>query len=110
MRKPDTRASQEAINISTSCDTVMVTECSFCGKPIGMYNTSFAVTFEESVFVNAPEEKKGVALEVLEADEFIRWCQYCNNTLILNKKQLVANSYVKELIDMLRIAKVELAL
>jgi len=67
----------------------MVIECSFCSKRIEQYEVSFAVTFEQSMFVGEDE------LEVLEADELRRWCQNCDNNLLLGEKISNINNNLK---------------
>ena len=70
----------------------MVIECSFCSKRIEQYEVSFALTSEKSMFVGEDE------LEVLEADELRRWCQNCDNNLLLGEKiSNINNNLIKEL-------------
>jgi len=67
----------------------MVIECSFCSKRIEQYEVSFALTSEKSMFVGEDE------LEVLEADELRRWCQNCDNNLLLGEKISNINNNLK---------------
>ena len=70
----------------------MVINCSICSKVIGQYELSFALTFEQSMFVGEDE------LEVLEADELKRWCQNCDyETMLSEKISIINNNLIKEL-------------
>ena len=68
----------------------MVFNCSICGKVIGQYELSFALTIEQSRFTSENE------LEVLEADELKRWCNNCNYEIML-KINILNTKPIKEL-------------
>jgi len=70
----------------------MVFNCSICGKVIGQYELSFALTIEQSRFTSENE------LEVLEADELKRWCQNCDyETMLSEKISIIHKAAIREL-------------
>ena len=70
----------------------MVFNCSICGKVIGQYELSFALTIEQSRFTRENE------LEVLEADELKRWCQNCDyETMLSEKISIIHKAAIREL-------------